>query len=60
MIEEETTREVGLVDLLSCVDIVRMSQECVYLDETEYEVNSLCLGRALGSVYRMYDNLGSI
>lgn len=53
VVEEETTRDVGLVGLLSCVDIVRKSQECVYLDETKYEVNSQCSGRAPRNVYHV-------
>lgn len=52
--KEETKREAEFVGLLSCVDLVRNSQECVYLwYEIGFEVNSLYSGRALGRVYRM-------
>ena len=54
MIEEETSRKVGLVSLLSCVDLVKDSQDWLYLRyEIKYEVNSLSSGRVLGSVHRM-------
>ena len=41
-------QEVGLIDLLSCVDLVRDSQECMYLwCEVEYEVDLLYSGKTM-------------